>query len=102
MKKPPDLAIWLYKNWPIHGVKVTYEARGDAEADCFVTVASAGGTKRMTDTEFDELTVLERHYNSICDLKTQYKEHVAAWLIYEKENEAELAQYELLKKKFET
>lgn len=102
MKKPSEHALWLYKNWPIHGIKVEHKQTGDDTAESFVTVASAAGTRKMPALEFDELCTLRRDYNSICDLKPSEKIKVTDWLAFENENKADLAEYERLRKKFET
>lgn len=101
MKKPSEFAIWFYKNWPIHGIKVTWDGPVGAEQS-YVTIASAGGTKKVTAEQFEEQCNLRREFNSICELRTHIKEHVANWLDFEKSNAIELAEYERLKQKFET
>ena len=99
MKKPSDDLLWIAKNWPIHGIKVTWEGTS-IEPVSYVTLASPVGTRKMAADDFADLCTLQLDFNSICFLKPHHVIRANEWSDYEKANAVDLAEYERLKEKF--
>lgn len=101
MKRPTDMALWIYHNWPIKSLVVDYVQVGASEGETRVTL---GGSREKVDGVFwgsiEPMVEVGVNYNSILRLHPHIARQVSEWIRLSEEEAADLAEYERLKKKF--
>lgn len=100
MKKPIDLALWLY-GADVTSVDVEYLQTGTDTADTFVTIRNSKGEKRLRWNTLAELVEVGMDHRSIMRLRESVARECVEWRDFAKRNQHELAEYERLKAKFE-
>lgn len=98
---PSDTLLKLCNIGHIHGLDIRQRQTGTDTADTFVKITGSSGELEGRWSTYEAYLDLRPGHDYVCSVKPGYVKIVQEWHQFCKDNAAELAEYERLRKKFE-